>query len=137
MNDLVLNTLKVQNSENICLSGGVFANVKLNQTIYEKTRKNIFVMPGMDDGGLSIGAALHVYEEKSGFQARENFDNVYFGPNYTDKEILFELKNLILNLKKIENIEQKIASYLHEGNIIGDLMDQWNGAQELWEIEVF
>ena len=126
INDLVLNTLKVQNSENICLSGGVFANVKLNQTIYEKTRKNIFIMPGMDDGGLSIGAALHVYELKSGLQAKENFDNIYFGPKYTDEEILSELKKFNFKFEKTENIEQKIASHLHEGSIIG----RFNGSME-------
>ena len=126
VNDLVLNTLKVQNSDNICLSGGVFANVKLNQTIYEKTKKNIFIMPGMDDGGLSIGAALHVYEEKSGLQAKENFDDIYFGPKYADDEILSQLKKFNFKFEKIDNIEKKIASYLHEGFIIG----RFNGSME-------
>ncbi len=126
VNDLVLNTLKVQNSDNICLSGGVFANVKLNQTIYEKTKKNIFIMPGMDDGGLSIGAALHVYEEKSGLQAKENFDDIYFGPKYADDEILSQLNKFNFKFEKIDNIEKKIASYLHEGFIIG----RFNGSME-------
>ena len=94
LNNLILNTIKYQDNNNLCLSGGVFANVKLNQTIYENTKKNIFVMPGMDDGGLSLGAALYVYETKSGKAAKENFDYVYFGPKYSDEIILSEIKKI-------------------------------------------
>jgi carbamoyltransferase len=44
--------------ENIFLSGGLFANVKLNQKILEiASIGNMFVAPNMGDGGLSLGAA--------------------------------------------------------------------------------
>ena len=43
------------------LSGGLFANVKLNQKIFEEDFcKEIFVTPNMGDGGLSLGAAMLV-----------------------------------------------------------------------------
>lgn len=126
ISELILNTLKVQENKNICLSGGVFANVKLNQTIYENTKKNIFVMPGMDDGGLSLGAALHAYEIKSGLPAKENFDNVYFGPEYSEDEILSDIKKFNFKYEKIETIEEKIAASLNGGNIIG----RFNGSME-------
>ena len=126
VNELILNTLKIHNSNNICLSGGVFANVKLNQIIYENTKKNIFVMPGMDDGGLSLGAALNVYEMKSEYPVKENFSNVYFGPDYSEEEILTQIKKFNFNFEKIDNIEKKIASSLNQGNIIG----RFNGRME-------
>ena len=45
----------------ICLSGGVFANVKLNQRINELPGvEAIYVHPNMGDGGLGLGAALAV-----------------------------------------------------------------------------
>ena len=119
INNLISNTIKLSQSNNICLSGGVFANVKLNQTISEKTKKNIFVMPGMDDGGLSLGAALHVYETKSGFPAKENFDHVYFGPKYSEEEILHDIKKFNFKYEKLESIEKKIATALHEESIVG------------------
>ena len=51
-------------SENIFLSGGVFANVKLNQRIYELDNvKYIYIHPGMSDAGLGVGAALYAYNE--------------------------------------------------------------------------
>ena len=44
---------------NLYLSGGLFANVKLNQKIFEEDFcKEIFVTPNMGDGGLSLGAAM-------------------------------------------------------------------------------
>ena len=44
---------------NVVLSGGVVANVKLNQRIFELERvDNIFVHPNMGDGGCGTGAAL-------------------------------------------------------------------------------
>ena len=109
ISNLILNTLKMHDVENICLSGGVFANVKLNQIIKEKTKKNVFVMPGMDDGGLSIGAALYIYEKKSSLPVRENFKQIYFGPSYTDESILLNIKKFNFSFEKIEKIEKKIA----------------------------
>ena len=60
---LINNFISKYKSNNLCLSGGVFANVKLNQKILESSKKNVFVMPAMDDGGLSLGASLYVYEK--------------------------------------------------------------------------
>jgi len=43
--------------ENLCLSGGVFANVKLNQRIIEELGfKGVYVYPNMRDAGLAVGA---------------------------------------------------------------------------------
>ncbi len=119
ISNLILNTIKMHDVENICLSGGVFANVKLNQVIKEKTNKNVFVMPGMDDGGLSIGAALYIYEIKSSLPVRENFDKIYFGPSYTEESILLNIKKFNFSFEKIENIEKKIAEKLFEEKIVG------------------
>ena len=119
ISNLILNTLKMHDVENICLSGGVFANVKLNQIIKEKTKKNVFVMPGMDDGGLSIGAALYIYEKKSSLPVRENFKQIYFGPSYTDESILLNIKKFNFSFEKIEKIEKKIAQKLFEEKIVG------------------
>ncbi len=43
------------------LSGGLFANVKLNQRIFEEDFcSEIFITPNMGDGGLNLGAAMLV-----------------------------------------------------------------------------
>ena len=44
---------------NLCLSGGVAANIIMSLAIYERTNfKNIYVYPAMADDGLAIGSAI-------------------------------------------------------------------------------
>lgn len=44
---------------NLCLSGGVAANIILSLNIYERTKfNNIFVLPFMGDEGVSAGSAI-------------------------------------------------------------------------------
>lgn len=126
LNELIQNTLKIVKASKICLSGGVFANVKLNQKIYEITKKEIYVMPGMDDGGLSIGAGLYIYEKKLKKQIIENFENIYYGPSYDEKHILKVLNNSGFRYEKIDFIEKKIAENLASGKIVG----RFNGSME-------
>jgi carbamoyltransferase len=50
-------------SRRLCLTGGLFANVKLNQTVAEAAAvDDLYVFPHMGDGGLCVGAALAVTE---------------------------------------------------------------------------
>ena len=49
---------------NVCLSGGVFANVKLNQRINEiRNVKNLYIHPAMGDQGLSVGVLMLNYHK--------------------------------------------------------------------------
>jgi len=46
-------------SRNLCLAGGVFGNVKLNQRLREIPNVNdVYVLPCMGDGGLALAAAV-------------------------------------------------------------------------------
>lgn len=45
----------------ICLSGGLFANVKLNMYLNELDLfDEIYIHPAMSDSGLALGAALKI-----------------------------------------------------------------------------
>ena len=51
--------------KNICLAGGVFSNVRLNQKIYMQSNiKEIFIFPNMGDGGISFGAVANFLKKK-------------------------------------------------------------------------
>ena len=51
--------LAQRGSTNLCLAGGVFGNVKLNQRLREIPGiKNVYVLPCMGDGGLALAAAV-------------------------------------------------------------------------------
>lgn len=50
----------------LCLAGGLFANVRLNQDIAEsRAWDDVFVFPHMGDGGLCIGAAWEQSDRRS------------------------------------------------------------------------
>lgn len=56
---LMTHHLTQRGSNNLCLAGGVFGNVKLNQRLREiPAVKNVYVLPCMGDGGLALAAAV-------------------------------------------------------------------------------
>lgn len=96
---------------NLCLSGGLFANVKLNQKLHElKSVKNIFIYPAMGDQGLSTGVFF--------MKDKKPFNNVFYGPSYSNADIKKELIKNNLNYKFYKNIEKKIANELYLGKIV-------------------
>jgi carbamoyltransferase len=107
---------------NICLAGGLFANVKINQKIYELNNvKNIFVQPAMDDAGTAYGSALKYYVDNFKFTKNKcKLDTIYLGPSYDDEQIEKAIKNSkITNYTKEKNINMVIAEHLAKGLIVG------------------
>lgn len=102
--------------DTIVLSGGVTANVKLNQRIFEIDEvKNIFVYPNMGDGGCGSGAAM--YQSWDG-KTQETISNAYFGPDFTDKEIETELKSHGLAFRQPEELASEVAQLIFGGSVV-------------------
>ena len=75
-------------SRNLGLSGGVFANVRLNRLLTEKTGVDeVFVFPAMGDDGLAVGAVLDALLRRDGLdrwlKQRYRLADMYLGRNYT------------------------------------------------------
>ena len=88
---LVTHYVKQTGAQYVCMAGGVFANVRVNQCVMEIPGvKNIFIQPQMGDGGLCIGAAAG-YLHQNG-TPKVIWDNMYQGPEFSDDEIEAELK---------------------------------------------
>ena len=78
---LDLITHYVPAGSNVCLAGGCFGNVKLNQRVREHPHvKDYFVFPEMGDGGNSFGGALGAAVD-SGL-THLSLDDVFLGPDY-------------------------------------------------------
>jgi carbamoyltransferase len=102
----------------VVLSGGVFANVKANQRVFEiEGVEKIYVHPNMGDGGCCVGAALLPFAQGNGLKPFR-IDHVYWGPDYTEKEIEESLRKAGLQFEKPANLEMKIAELLINGNIV-------------------
>ncbi len=111
--------------DTVVLAGGVIANVKLNQRIFEiPGMRHIFVYPNMGDGGCGTGAAFLACREA--LKTREPYQTVYFGPDYSDDDITIELKKAGLTYQRHDSIEPIIAKLIHEGHVIA----RFNGRME-------
>ncbi len=112
-------------TDTIVLAGGVIANVKLNQRIFEIPGiKRIFVYPNMGDGGCGTGAAFLSSVNDIGRGAR--YESVYFGPEYADDVIASELQDAGLTFKHVPGIELTVAKLIHEGSVVA----RFNGRME-------
>jgi carbamoyltransferase len=84
--EIVTHYVKKTGAEYVCMSGGVFANVRANQCILEIPGvKNVFIQPQMGDGGLCVGAAANLLYEEG--RHKVQMDDAYLGPEYSDQEI--------------------------------------------------
>ena len=112
--------------KNVVLSGGVIANVKANQRIFEIDGvEGIFVHPNMGDGGCGVGAALAIASGKDKIQPYK-INDVYWGNAYSDDEIKEALDKAGLQASKEDYIEGKVAQLLADGNIVA----RFNGGME-------
>lgn len=103
----------------LALSGGVFMNVKANQKISELPQvKRIFIMPSCGDESNAIGATYWGYIKLTS-NIPEPIHNLYLGPEFTDREIISQLKNTNhLTYKRSKDIESEIAKLLGRGEIV-------------------
>ena len=123
---LVKSLKKEFNLPNLCLAGGVALNCVANGKILKsKIFEKIWVQPASGDAGGSLGAALALWhiEEKNPRKVNDVDDmkGSYLGPEYSQKEIEDELKNLGADFEIIEGkkIIELAAEDLSKGEVIG------------------
>jgi len=74
---------------NLCLSGGVAANIIMSLNIYERTKfRNIYVLPPMADDGTAIGSAiLTAIDLEEDVSWLKDYVMPYFGDEYTRDQV--------------------------------------------------
>ncbi len=99
----------------LVLSGGVFANVKLNQRLHELEEvEALFVCPNMGDGGLGHGAICAEH-----LTPPEKLKNVFWGESYSDAQIELVLKRAGVDYDACPSEGEKVGQLLAEGKIVG------------------
>ena len=102
--------------DHVCLSGGIFANVKLNKRINELTWvKEVYITPVMGDEGLTLGSGL-LYNSINNNQDVFRLNDVYFGSGYSEREIQDTIK--------CENFVDKIVCEDLDIDNVARLLDQ-------------
>ncbi len=109
---LIRTAIKKTGLHNIVLSGGLFANIRLNQVITEMPEvKSTYVFPHMGDGGLPMTAILAHLEAKASF-------NPYLGTEYESNVIEKTLQLQGFRYKYVKDIENYIAKELQNKRIV-------------------
>jgi carbamoyltransferase len=104
--------------EKICLSGGLFANVRLNQKILSLGFKDVFVAPAMTDDGSALGAALAVVKGNPAYSLSTRPKTVFLGNGYTNKQILNEVEETKLRVSEVDFRDLEfISDRLSQGEI--------------------
>ena len=128
--------MKKTNEKNLCVAGGVFANVLANQKIRElKNVKNFFTLPHVGDEGLALGAAVGYNFLKN--KKKTNFKNLYLGPKPELNKKKLEKKYKV-KFKKIKNISDFMVGCLKNNKVIGYLNDRMEfGTRALCNRSIF
>ena len=114
MNKFVKYWVKRTGIGDVCLAGGIFENVKLNQRIHQQDAvENIYIFPNMSDGGLSTGAALHLAGVKPA-----PLKHAYLGPKIELEEMTRAVTESGLPFEKPADPAQTVADLLAKGEVV-------------------
>ena len=114
----VRQAVSIYGRDRVALSGGIFANVKVNQRILEIDGvKEVYVHPNMGDGGLGVGAA-YVEAGKRTHILPAPLNNVYVGSELDDREITKALQSRGYESAPCPDVETRIAELLAEGLVV-------------------
>lgn len=124
----VRQSIKITGVNTICVAGGVFMNVKLNQKIWEMPEvKQIFYLPSCGDESSPIGACYISYLENHAKLNKKKMitpiQDIYWGPEFSnnDVKIFIEKQNLSkkYEIRYYKEIETEIAKLLARKKIVG------------------
>jgi carbamoyltransferase len=106
----------------VCLAGGVALNCVANGMIFERTNfRRVYVQPAAHDAGTSIGAALYVQHQELKLPRCFEMRHVYYGPEYSDGEILRDLEAAGCKYHKLaeEYLIGRTVEAIAQGRIVG------------------
>lgn len=123
--ELAKNAVEETGCANVALSGGVLANVKANQRIFELPMVDrIWVQQAMNDGGLSIGNAYVLGAREHDWQP-ERLDSVALGPAYDDEAITNAIQQYrtdadfdVISPADVDSIATTAAKHLTNNNVV-------------------
>lgn len=106
--------------EALCLAGGVALNCVMNSKIRDLGPfKKIWVQPASGDSGTALGAAFWIDGHERERPRTFVMDNAYWGPEFSDDEILQVLESTKTPFRHLNDLPVEIAQLLAHEKIIG------------------
>jgi carbamoyltransferase len=104
----------------LCLSGGLFANVKLNKFINELDFfDEVFIHPAMSDSGLALGSGICKAVELGEIALPKKMKNCFLGQQFSREEWIKILNQNQDELNIYKFSYENVAQLINNGNIIG------------------
>ncbi len=107
-------------SRNLCMAGGVALNCAMNgRLLREGPFENIHVQPASGDDGIAIGAAFQLHHDQTGAPRAFEMHDARIGPEFSNDAIRAALDAAGLDYEMPDDLEDRAADLLAEGNIVG------------------
>ena len=124
---IVKHAYKKIGSKNLCLAGGVALNCVANgKVLREGPFENLWIQPAASDAGGALGAALvgwyeYMGNERKASNTHDMQSASLLGPDFTDEEIEFYLKEENIPYEKVAKpkISERVADLIADNNVIG------------------
>ena len=132
MTQWVRNCVLATGINRVALGGGGFMNVKANKLIMELDEvADLFVYPSCGDETNAMGACYYIQAERKDHTDIEPLKHVYFGPEFSNAEVLSAIDDFAFNDTQVEvveesNIDQRVAKLLSENKVVA----RFNGREE-------
>ncbi|MBF0173512.1 MAG: carbamoyl transferase [Magnetococcales bacterium] len=117
--ELLTRFLNQTGLRHVCMAGGVFSNVKLNQKIRELPGcDEVFVYPNMTDGGICAGA-VYDWMFKNNRPPHPSFPSLYLGPRIDVEKLRNLLEQAQVHPTRPEPLIATVCQLLDEEKVIG------------------
>lgn len=117
---LILPWLDREETRHLACAGGVFLNVKLNQSLWETGRLEAqHVFPNASDAGLALGAALYAFHELVPDASNRRLESMRHGPGYEPADLRDRLELCGVGYREVSDPAEEAAKLLAAGSILG------------------
>ncbi len=119
---------RLTNADYLTMAGGVALNCVSNGKLLRSGLfKDIFVQPAAGDAGGALGAAqasyyIHLNQERKPCTVQDEMYGSYLGPEFSDLDIVQDLKKYKAVSKRFENFDElcaNVADLINGGNVVG------------------
>lgn len=118
--DLAHRLLAETGCGNLCISGGVAMNCKMNGVLSKlEGVENVFINPASHDSGTAVGAALLAIKESGASPGQNVLHHAYLGPGYSEEQIESALRHCGVAFRRSENAPGEAARIIAAGKIAG------------------
>lgn len=118
---LARTALRLADSVNLCIAGGVGLNCSANGVLNrESGAKELFIQPAAGDSGCALGCALEVARRRGTLSRKPTMNSVSLGPQFSNAEIDYVLRKFALDYKECSGeIASETAALLAGGAVVG------------------